>query len=353
MFGQDQAKKQAQQQRCNSNCSRSNRRHSRPPSSRSSRRTRRLATAIQAAGLGIDTGTQAGALAKLELDIQRGRAEAAKTGGAAIIAYEELAQAQRFALDKEWAQKLADLRQSYADREFAALNDTGTIAGRLAEYDRKAMQERERAVREGGLAMVELDRAQAAERNRIVRDALKEQTDYYDGLRKSITDFTRGLQFGNLSTLSPAEQFMSARNEFQNQLALAQGGDRTAQGGITNVAQTLLEQARSYLGPSTAYGELVDRITSQLGALPSIAMSNDPQVQELQKMSGNTSAMVDELGAIREELAQSRAESRALQGQVAQLQAANNNATAEVAAEVSRMRLDLKTGLASIKLRSA
>ena len=112
-------------------------------------------------------------------------------------------------LEKELAEKVENLRRDYLDRELAALNDTSTLAGKLAEYERKAAREREDAVKAGGMALVELDRAQAAERGRILRDAAKEIEDYYGGLRQSITDFTRGLQFGNLSTLSPAEQSCS------------------------------------------------------------------------------------------------------------------------------------------------
>lgn len=307
----------------------------------------------QARSLGIDTSSYAGAMAKLELDIQHERAEAAKVGGAAITAYEQLAQAKRYALEKEWAEKIAQVKLSYEDRIFAATNDNATLAGKLAEYDRKAAQERADAIKTYGQVYVELEQAQAAERGKIIKDALKEQTDYYDGLRKTISDFTSGLQFGNLSTLSPAEQFLAARNQFQTQYGLAIGGDRTAQGGITGVAQTLLEQARNYLGPSVEYGSLVDRITQQLGALPDLAMAADPQVQELQRIGDSGMQTVDQLIAISQQLQQTQAENRALQQQVAALIADGNRQSTRVAELTDKLRLELRQGLESIKIRAA
>ena len=307
---------------------------------------------FQAAGLGIDTRTQAGAMAKLEIDIQQGRLQAAKTGGAAIAAYENLAQAQRLQLAKEWAEKIAAVRLSYEDRIFAAANDNSTLAGKLAEYDRKAAQERVDAIKTYGRVYVELERAQAAERGNIIKAALKEQTDYYDGLRKSISDFTSGLNFGNLSTLSPAEQYLAARNQFQTQYGLAAGGDRTAQGGITQVAQTLIEQARNYLGPSVEYGSLVDRITQQLSALPDIALAADPQVRELQSISDSGLQTVEQLTAIGQQLQQTQAENRALQQQVAALIAAGNQQSARVVELTDKLRLELRQGFESFAIRT-
>lgn len=343
----------------------------------------------QAASIGIDTQSYSGALAKLELDTQRGRAEAAKTGGAAIVAYEEYAQAQRYALEKQWAEKAAAAKLSYEDRIFAALNDNSTVAGKLAAYDRRAAQERADALKIYGQVYVELERAQAIERSKIISDAMREQTDYYTGLRKSIDTFTSGLQFSSLSTLSPAEQYLAARNQFLSQYDLAIHGDRAAQGGITSVAQTLLEQARSYLGPSLEYGSLVDRITQQLGALPDLAMAADPQVQELQRLGGDyfapmtgylaqiagaftgqlpavpampvltlspavsndNGAVVSELRALRDETKGLRDELRAAQAYVARQIGNGADATNSVAQEIAGLRSDVRVGAAAASLR--
>ena len=77
-----------------------------------------------------------------------------------------------------------------------------------------------------------------------------------------------------------------------------------------------------------AFGELSDRIKAQLSSLTDIAMSNDSQIQELQRMGAYT-------------------------GQLVQLQAANNESAEDIIAELSRMRLDLRQGLEAIKLRAA
>ena len=286
------------------------------------------------------------------------------------------------------------MRRDYLDREFAALNDTSTLAGKLAEYERKAAREREDAVKAGGLALVELDRAQAAERGRILRDAAKEIQDYYGGLRQNVAEFTRGLQFGNFSTLSPAEQYLAARNDFQRQLSLAQGGDRGAQGGITKVAQTLIEQARNYLGPSVEFGDLVTRITEQLTALPDLAMIADPQVQELQRLGGDyfapmndylsqiavstanlptdiaepiavavanngNAAVVAELQSLRGEVVELRGKveqasqtEAVLLDQISRLIASGNASADRVGQNIDRLRTDIRTSDSSALLRA-
>lgn len=302
---------------------------------------------FQAKALGFDTNTKSGAFGSLEVQIAQERIQAIKTGGEAIIAFEEYANAKRLQLEKEWNEKIEAARQSYLDRIFAATNDDGTIQGKLAAYDRKALQERQDAIKEFGQIAVELEQAQAAERNKIIKDSLKEQTDYYDSLKTSIADFTRGLKYGDLSTLSPAQQYLSARNDYQTQLDLALGGNRTAQGNITNVAQTLIEQARNYLGPSVEFGNLVDRITQQLNELPSIAQGNDPQVQELIRLGS------DYLSPLNDQIAGLREESKNLQLQVVSLLSANNEQSKTIAALTEKLGVELRQGLEAINIKAA
>ena len=45
----------------------------------------------------------------------------------------------------------------YQNRLFAAENDTSTLAGQLAAYDRQAQQEREREIKEGGQGLADLE----------------------------------------------------------------------------------------------------------------------------------------------------------------------------------------------------
>jgi hypothetical protein len=295
---------------------------------------------LQAASVGIDTSTYAGALQGQEINFQSQRLEAAKIGGDAIIAEQELEEAQSLALQKEWAEKIAQLKQSYADREFAALNDTSTVAGQLAAYDRQAAEERADSIKTYGRVFVQLEQAQAAERAKIIKDAVQTETDYYKGLQNTIDQFVQSTQFGSLSPLSPAEQFLAARNQYQQQLSLALQGDRTAQGGITQIAQTLLEQARNYLGPSTSYGDLVSKVTSELSAMPIVAASNDPQVKELQNLGSDYLApMMDALK-----------QSSSVQSLVASLTAKSNDLLADNTDEIASMRLDFKTEIQKLLL---
>ncbi|RAI34522.1 phage tail length tape measure family protein [Rhodoplanes serenus] len=367
---------------------------------REQERQRRIADyQFRAATAGLDTSTQEGALRRFDLDAARQRQQEQEAGAGAMAELERALAAERMSIIDDFARRAAEKekeiarrRQDYLDRVYRTTLDTSTIYGRLAEFDLAALREREQEIERGGQALVDLERAQAAERGRIVRDAMREQTDYYDSFRRQIASFTSGLSTGNLSALSPAEQLMAARNQFQTQYDLALSGDRTAQSGITGVAQTLLEQARSYYGPTAQYADLMQRVTDQLGALPNLAMAQDPQVTELQRLgsdyfdpmvsllgqiavnTGGTAgvttaiwapptggavndnsavvgvlqAITTQLAEVKAELQAARAENAMLQGAVARLQAEGNNEVAETRGEVVRLNRDLRQAITAL-----
>lgn len=100
---------------------------------------------------------------------------------------------------------------------------------------------------------------QAEEQERLA----EEQKQFYDGLEKDINDFIRGLKFGDLSTLSPSQQFAAAQADFLAQAARARV-DPEAASSLTKFADTYLQQARSYLGPSQAFGAISAEVVSVL-----------------------------------------------------------------------------------------
>jgi hypothetical protein len=132
---------------------------------------------------------------------------------------------------------IANAQQSAQDRLFAGTNDTSTLAGALAAYDRRAEQERAAEIAAGGQAINDLVAAQEAERLKIINDfnaqalaAQKQAADSQLQIFRGIRDYLEGLKIGALSTLSPLQQLAAAQSNYNAQLALAQGGDQAALG---------------------------------------------------------------------------------------------------------------------------
>ncbi|GEL44229.1 hypothetical protein MEX01_48200 [Methylorubrum extorquens] len=167
----------------------------------------------------------------------------------------------------------------YQNRLFAAENDTSTLAGQLAAYDRQAQQEREREIKEGGQALADLEAAQFAERLKIVRDYQKAAADAerqrmeaatqaFNTFARGIKEYLDGLRAGPSSNLSPADRLAAARSQFEAQLQAARGGDRDALNGITGYASTLLDASKGYNASSAGYQNDLKRVTDALAALP-------------------------------------------------------------------------------------
>lgn len=175
---------------------------------------------------------------------------------------------------------IAARKLAYADRLFAATNDTTTLEGQLAAYDRTAMRERAAEMKAGGEAILELEMAQAAERYNIIRDwnqkaiddqkrAFEQAKNFLDTFTRNIKEYLDRLRAGPDSPLSPEARLAAARSQYNAQFALAQGGDRDALNSITRYADDLLGAAKAYYASSTGFQTIFEQIQSQLGALPS------------------------------------------------------------------------------------
>jgi hypothetical protein len=68
-----------------------------------------------------------------------------------------------------------------------------------------------------------------------------------------ISAFKASLSLGNLSTLSPDQQYAEARKQFQDTANAAKGGDSTAQSNLTNMAQQFLTISKTYNSATTGY----------------------------------------------------------------------------------------------------
>ncbi|MGQ3047814.1 MAG: hypothetical protein ACT6Q8_18660 [Niveispirillum sp.] len=116
-----------------------------------------------------DTATLSGALAAFDRKTAQERAEIAKTAGADLVSFDLAIAAERLRIEKDFAERLAATNRSIQDRLFAATNDTATLSGALAAFDRKTAQERAEIVKTAGADLVSFDKAIAAERLSIQR----------------------------------------------------------------------------------------------------------------------------------------------------------------------------------------
>lgn len=201
----------------------------------------------------------------------------------------------------------ASRRLQYQDRVFNALNDTTTLAGQLAAFDRAAQREREAELRAGGDAINDLEAALAAERLKIITDfadsaaeeqkrALKEAQNFFDSFSRNLRQFVDGLRSGSDSPLSPEARLAAAQLQYNAQLALAQGGDRDAINSLTTYASSLIDAAKGFYASSAGYQQVFETVTAQLLALPTQVSAEQFIVNAIEGASNATIAAIDTNG---------------------------------------------------------
>jgi hypothetical protein len=97
----------------------------------------------------------------------------------------------------------------------------------------------------------------------------------------NIRGYLNQLVGGSNSPLSPVDRMSEAGTQFNQQLALAQGGDTTALGGITQYSQAYLDAAKAYYGSSQQYQSIFNSVFDALGQLPNQAASSNAMVDAL------------------------------------------------------------------------
>lgn len=173
----------------------------------------------------------------------------------------------------------ATRRLQYQDRLFAALNDTTTLEGQLAAFDRQAQRDRESELKAGGDELLALEEAIAAERLKLVsnyydemvqreQQALQEARNFFDTFSRNLREFVDGLRAGAQSPLSPEARLAAAQSQYNAQLALAQGGNRDAANSLTKYASDLIDAARGFHASSAGFQAIFNQVTAQLTALP-------------------------------------------------------------------------------------
>jgi len=89
----------------------------------------------------------------------------------------------------------------------------------------------------------------------------------FERLQEGIKEFLAGLLLGDLSTLTPAEKLAEAKNQYETNLSLAQGGDLAALGGLTADAEAYLTIARDFYASGEAYTAIFSTVAAALTAI--------------------------------------------------------------------------------------
>jgi Ca2+-binding EF-hand superfamily protein len=207
----------------------------------------------------------------------------------------------------------ATRRLQYQDRLFAALNDTATLEGQLAAFDRQAQRDREAEMKAGGDEILALEEAIAAERLKIIttyykdmqekeRRALEDAQNFFDSFSRNLREFVDGLRTGSQSPLSPEARLQAAQAQYNAQLALAQGGDRDAVNNLTKYASDLIDAAKGFYASSAGYQQVFETVTAQLLALPTQVSAEqfivDAIEENTQETVDATEFMRDYLGGV-------------------------------------------------------
>ncbi|MGE8365984.1 tape measure protein [Cupriavidus sp.] len=86
-----------------------------------------------------------------------------------------------------------------------------------------------------------------------IAPAFAQITEALDAFGKQVREFQASLDLGNLSTLTPEQQYAEARRRYEETSAAAKGGDADAQSKWTQIAQAFLEASRAYYASGGQY----------------------------------------------------------------------------------------------------
>lgn len=252
-----------------------------------------------------DSGSRYDEMVLLERKFENERIQEMIRGGQGMAELIQAQNAERLKFERDWAEKSLKQRLDYDDRIFAATNDTSTLAGALADFDRSAFRELEDAKRESNENIASLEMALSAERLKIIRDFAAEAAEEesrrakeaqqerlrqaqeqlqnarselasaqsalnsaYEAAKQPLDDvISRMTQFRDTfkrlkdslllnpsySPLSAQDQYLEAQRQYRATRALAATGDETALERLQNDLQAYLDQSRSYNASTEAY----------------------------------------------------------------------------------------------------
>jgi hypothetical protein len=207
-----------------------------------------------------------------------------------------------------------------ADRE-SAIRDS-PLYDALRELDDR-FQSLYRASEALGLSTAGLVLARQREQREIIeqfktreREMTRQLSDQVRGVQDFFRDMIEPLQAvnQNISAANPLGQIETARRDFRETLALAQGGDADATRRLASVAQGLQGLSGQYLGSGGLGAEIAEEITRGTGSLidklrqqESQTLASLPQVQR-ETVAEQIRVMVEQFTLLRAELDKLRRE---------------------------------------------
>jgi Tape measure protein len=202
------------------------------------------------------------------------------------------------------------------------------LEAQLLEFDTNTMNERVRAAQAGMVDLVELERVQAGERLKVIEDfnqqaaaqaaqaaaQAKQQADQLRnqaddliaGAANSLTSFIQSIRYGNLSGLTPDQQYDLSRQQFQAVSGAALAGNINSINQFGQYGTAFLEQARTRFGAGAEYAEAyrwVTQIAEQLGTVVGGDAARENAMMIVSAQDRNGQAMVQAIQALQEEVA--------------------------------------------------
>ena len=139
--------------------------------------------------------------------------------------------------------------------------------------------------------------------NETTKSNLKQQIDTLHNTKDFLTSlkaFTNDIKISELSILSPEKQLGEVSQQFYETLAKAKTGDTQAQAGLTNLAKSLLDEAKGFYASTTGYVDVYNQVMSALGSFDDMA-NIDPQITLLEKQLSTLDALAATTDSLKEQ----------------------------------------------------
>lgn len=139
--------------------------------------------------------------------------------------------------------------------------------------------------------------------NETTKSNLKQQIDTLRNTKDFLTSlkaFTNDIKISELSILSPEKQLGEVSQQFYETLAKAKTGDTQAQAGLTNLAKSLLDEAKGFYASTTGYVDVYNQVMSALDSFEDMA-NIDPQITLLEKQLSTLDALAATTDSLKEQ----------------------------------------------------
>ncbi|MFH5927554.1 hypothetical protein OH543_0023520, partial [Roseomonas sp. SXEYE001] len=124
----------------------------------------------------------------------------------------------------------------------------------------------------------------------------------------SLTDYARGLRYGDASPLGARAQYEAAQREFQAVLGAAQAGDWNSISQLQSYSDTFLSSSRGVNGSGTGYVADFQRVTEALGSIAGMGADRLTASVLAMETRTQTQVLAAEIQALRAEVTRLREE---------------------------------------------